>query len=94
MQRPAPTGGSSHHERQREIDKRGSSHSAGSPQSKTRVRQENADSANQQADETDRVDPVSNADESGVPRSIQNVRVSDREPGEVCGLRHNWCGVR
>ena len=54
----------------------------------TRVRQEYADSADNEPEKAEGVDPVRDADQGKVARRIQNLGVLDCEPCNVSGLRH------
>jgi hypothetical protein len=60
------------HERERQIDERRSSHGAGFAPIETRVSEEYGDSAQDESDEAQCVNPVSDAHQSGMPRRIQN----------------------
>src|SRR5437879_11693339 len=80
-----------YHERNREIDERRSPQGACFAPIETRVSDENGDAADEQAKETERRDPMSDADGRGVLRRSQAFRALDREPWKVGGLRHNRC---
>src|SRR5437588_4061284 len=88
MQIPAPAG-VGNHERNRKVNEGGSSHCACFTPVETRMCDKNGDTADEQAKETDRRDPVGNADDRRVPRRIQALRASDCEPRQVRSLRHN-----
>lgn len=60
------------HERERQIDERRSSHGTGFTPIETRVREKYGDSAQDEGDEAQGVDPVSDAHQSGMPGRIQN----------------------
>jgi hypothetical protein len=61
------------HEWERQIEDRGSSHGTRFAPVKTRMSEENGDAADEQAKEAQRIDPVGDADDSRVPRRIENI---------------------
>ena len=70
---PAPAILVLQYEWERQINKGRSSHVTGFAPIKAWVRQENGDSTDQQAKEANRGDPVGDADDRRVPRSIRNI---------------------
>src|SRR5260370_39816838 len=70
---PAPAGLAHQHKWDRQIDERGSSHATRFAPIKTWVSEENGDATDEQAKEAERSDPVSDADDRGVPRRVRNI---------------------
>ena len=90
MQIPPPAGVADH-EGNRKIDEGGSSQRPGFAPVKARMRYENHDTAIEQSNESDRRDPVRDADDRRVPRRIQAFRASDGSPGRYadCTIASN-----
>src|SRR6266446_8633988 len=61
------------HEWERQIEQRGSPDGARFTPIKTRMRDQNRDAADQQANKAQRIDPVRDADQSGMPWRIPNL---------------------
>lgn len=78
-------------ERKRQIKQRGRPHGTRFAPIETRVSQEYTDSADNEREKAEGVDPVRDANQRRVPGRIQNLWVLNREPCDVSRRRHCWC---
>ena len=93
VQVTTPSGWPTPHVWEGQIEDRGSSQAARFTPIETRMSKQNGDATNQQAKKAQRVDPVGDADDGRMPRSIRNLLNSVREIGEVRGLCRSHAAI-